>query len=85
MSVKCTFCNHSVTAGIDWLVSRGVAGSSGVESTLDSSSDEVSLTDGSSSVPGIYRYAGGPESLLGETKNGAQSVTGVECRRCLSG
>jgi hypothetical protein len=66
-------------------VSSSIAGSSGVELSLDSSSNEVSLTDRSSSVLGIYRYAGRPKSLLSGIKNGAQSVTEVECRRCLSG
>jgi hypothetical protein len=69
MSVMWTFCNHSVTTRIDWLVSRGVAGSSGVESILDSSSDEVSLTDGSSSSDIHNVWC--PKSLLSETKNGA--------------
>jgi hypothetical protein len=52
-------------------MSSSVAGSSGVESSLDSSSNEVSLIDRSSSVLGIYRYAGCPKLLLSETKNSA--------------
>jgi hypothetical protein len=50
ISSRVTLCNQLVTNGIDWLVSRGVASSSGVESILDSSSDEVSLIDSSSSL-----------------------------------
>jgi hypothetical protein len=50
ISVRWTFYNHSVTTGSDWLVSRGVEGSSGVESLSDSSSDDVSSTDGRSSL-----------------------------------
>jgi hypothetical protein len=52
-------------------VSSSIAGSSGVELSLDSSSNEVSLTDRSSSVLGIYRYTGRPKSLLSGIKNGA--------------
>jgi hypothetical protein len=50
ISVRWTFYNHSVTTGSDWLVSRGVEGSSGVESLSDSSSDNISSTDGRSSL-----------------------------------
>jgi hypothetical protein len=49
ISVRWTFYNYSMTTGSDWLVSRGVEGSSGIESLSDSSSDDVSSTDGRSS------------------------------------
>jgi hypothetical protein len=39
-----------VTTSSNWLVSRGVEGSLGVESLLDSSSDDISSTDGRSSL-----------------------------------